>query len=112
MQNQRILTYLVTMEDDKLEVDPKVLAEMYSAIDVKARQLATEEIKRELIILQDGRIKSKFHIQVSNRMAPFLITAIQDRAESEISIGMKSYFYKLEEQIMAQLFSGVKDVIG
>jgi hypothetical protein len=112
MENQGILTYHVTMDDDKLGVKLEVLVGMYTAIDAKARQLAPQDVKRELIISQDGRIKSRFHIQVSNRMAPHLIAAIQQQADSESGISMKSYFYKLQEQIMAQMFAGVKDVIG
>lgn len=100
------------MDDDKTGVKPEVLAGMYSAIDAKARQLAPQDVKRELTIAQDGRIKTKFHIQVSSRMAPHLISAIQQQADSQQGIGLKSYFYKLQEQVMAQMFAGVKDVIG
>ena len=112
MQDQRVSTYHVTMDDDKLGVKPEVLVGMYTAIDAKARQLAPQEIRNELIISQDGRIKTKFYIQVSNRMAPHIIAAIQQQTESEHGIGMRSYFYKLQEQIMSQMFAGVKDVIG
>ncbi|MGI0050067.1 MAG: hypothetical protein ACREAW_11045 [Nitrososphaera sp.] len=112
MQDQRVSTYHVTMDDDKLGVKPEVLVGMYTAIDAKARQLAPQEIRNELVISQDGRIKTKFYIQVSNRMAPHIIAAIQQQAESEHGIGMRSYFYKLQEQIMSQMFAGVKDVIG
>jgi hypothetical protein len=113
MQDQRVSTYHVTMDgDDRLGVKPEVLVGMYTAIDAKARQLAPQEIKNELAISQDGKIKSKFYIQVSNRMAPHLIAAIQQQADSESGIGMKSYFYRLQEQIMSQMFAGVKDVIG
>ena len=87
------------MDDDKLGVKPEVLVGMYTAIDAKARQLAPQEIKNELIISQDGRIKSKFYVQVSNRMAPHLIAAIQQQADSEHGIRMRSYFYKLQKQI-------------
>lgn len=111
MQDQKISTYYVTIDDDKLGVKPEVLVGMYTAIDARARQLAPE-IKNELAISQDGKIKTRFHIRVSNRMAPSLIAAIQQQADSETGIGMKSYFYKLQEQIMSQLFAGVKDVIG
>lgn len=45
-------------------------------------------------------------------MAPHLIAAIQRQADSESSIGMRSYFYRLQEQIMSQMFADVKDVIG
>lgn len=110
MQNQRISTYHVTMDDDKLGVKPEVLVGMYTAIDSKARELAQQEIKNELVISQDGRIKTRFHIQVSDRMAPSLIAAIQQRADSETAIGVKSYFYKLQEQIMSQLLGPQEQV--
>lgn len=109
---ERISTYHVTMDDDKLGVKPEVLVGMYTAIDAKARQLAPQEIRNELVITQDGRIKSRFYIRVSDRMAPHLIAAIQQQADSESGIGMRSYFYRLQEQIMSQMFAGVKDVIG
>jgi hypothetical protein len=100
------------MDDDKLGVKPEVLAGMYATIDAIARRLATQELKNELVISQDGRIKTRFYIRVSNRMAPHLIAAVQKQADSETGIGMKSYFYKLQEQIMSEMFAGVKDVIG
>lgn len=112
MQYQGISTYHVTMDDDKIGVKPETIVGMYTAIDAKARQMAPQDVRRELIISQDGRIKTRFYIQVSNRMAPHLIAAIQQQAESESGIGMKSYFYKLQEQVMSQMFAGIKDVIG
>lgn len=112
MQEQRVSTYYVTMDDDKLGVKPEALVGMYAAIDSRARQQAPQQVRNELVISQDGRIKTKFYVQVSNRMAPHLIAAIQQQTDSEQGIGMKSYFYKLQEQVMAQMFSGVKDVIG
>lgn len=112
MQDKGISTYHVTMDSDKLGVKPEVLVGMYTAIDAKARQMAPQDVRRELIISQDGRIKTRFYIQVSNRMAPHLIAVIQQHAESESWVGMKSYFYKLQEQVMSQMFAGVKDVIG
>jgi hypothetical protein len=109
---ERISTYHVTMDDDKLGVKPEVLVGMYTAIDAKARQLAPQEVKNELVISQDGKIKSRFYIRVSDKMAPHLIAAIQQQADSESGIGMRSYFYRLQEQIMSKMFAGVKDVIG
>lgn len=97
--------YNITLNDDKTGVKPDVLVGMYSAIAAKSRQLAPQDIKRELAIFQDGRVKTTFHIQVSNRMAPHLIQAIQQQADSQQGIGLKSYFYKLQEEIMAQLLS-------
>lgn len=112
MQDQGISTYHVTMDDDKLGVKPEVLVDMYTAIDTTAKQFAPHDVKNELLVYQDGRIKSRFHIQVSSRMAPHLISAIQQQADMQHGIGLKSYFYKLQEQVMSQMFAGVKDVIG
>lgn len=112
MQDQGISTYHVTMDDDKLGVKPEILVGMYTAIDARARQLAPQDVRRELLVCQDGRIKSRFHIQVSSRMAPHLIAAIQQQADTQQGIGLKSYFYKLQEQVMSQMFAGVRDAIG
>jgi hypothetical protein len=100
------------MDDDNLGVKPEILVGMYKAVDAKARQLALQQIRNELIISQDGRIKTRFNVTVSDRMAPHLIAAIQQQADSETAVGMKSYFYKLQEQVMSQMFAGVKDVIS
>ncbi|HEX7031420.1 MAG TPA: hypothetical protein VF172_00325 [Nitrososphaera sp.] len=81
MQNYEI--YHITMDGDKTGVKPEVLVGMYSAIDARSRQLAPQDIKRELAISQDGRIKTMFHIQVSSRMAPHLISAIQQQVDSQ-----------------------------
>src|SRR5207244_12626816 len=99
-------------EEDKLGGRPEVLVAMYNCMHARARQLGPQDIRRELIVSQDGRIKSKFYIQVSSRMAPHLIAAIQQRADSESGIGMKSYFYNLQEQVMSHMFADVKNVIG
>ena len=107
-----IPTFHVTMDDDKLGIKPEFLASMYGAIDSKARQLAPQDIRSELAISRDGKINTRFYVTVSSRMAPFLITAVQQHVESEYGIGLRSYFHKLQEQIMSQMFAGVKDVIG
>ncbi|OLC83360.1 MAG: hypothetical protein AUJ08_05480 [Thaumarchaeota archaeon 13_1_40CM_3_50_5] len=92
MQNEGVSTYHITIDDDKLGVRPEVLVGMYNSIDARARQLAPQDIRRELIVSQDGRIKNKFYIQVSNRMAP--------------------HFYNLQEQVISHLFADVKNVIS
>ena len=107
MQNG-ISTFHVTIDDMNLGVKPQVLVGLYSVIIAKAKQLAPQDFSSELIISQDGRIKTRFYLQVSNRMAPHLIVAIQQQAESESGMGMKSYFFKLQEQVMSQMFSSVE----
>jgi hypothetical protein len=105
MQNSPVVsTYHITMDDDKLGIKPDFLVGMYSAIDEKAKQLAPQNVRGELVISQDGKIKTRFYIAVSNRMAPFLITAVQQHTDSEYGIGLRTYFHKLQEQVMAQMF--------
>jgi hypothetical protein len=107
MQKQQRVssTYHVTMDDDKLGIKPEVLVGMYNVIDSKARQLAPEETRSELAISQDGRNKTKFYVAVSSRMAPYFIAAIQQHVDSDYGIGLRSYFHKLQEQIMSQMFT-------
>lgn len=104
-------TYHIIMDDDKLGVKPEILFSLYSSIDANARALAPADIRQELSISQNGKIKTRFGIAVSERMAPFLVRAVQVQAEKEVGMGLKSYFYKLQEQLMAHMFAGAKDSI-
>jgi len=104
MQSEKVSTYHVTMDDDKLGLKPEFLIGMYTAIDSKARQLAPESVRRELAISQDGRIKTKFYIVVSSRMAPHLINAVQQQINGQQGQGLRSYLSKLQEQVMSHMF--------
>jgi len=104
MQSEKVSTYHVTVDDDKLGVKPEFLVSMYAAMDSKARQIAPENVKNELAISQDGRIKTKFYIVVSSRMAPHLINAIQQQINAQQGQGLRSYLSKLQEQVMSQMF--------
>lgn len=109
MQERRVSAYNITMDDDRLGLKPETVFGMYSAIDSKARELAPKEIKHELRISQDGRIKTRFHILVSDRMAPHLISAIQWQAEA-VQGTARSYFHKLQDQVMSQMFGPTDSV--
>ena len=110
MHDQIVSKYHVTMQDEKLGVKPEVLVGMYGIIEAKARQLAPQPVRNELVISQDNKMKNRFYIQVSNRMAPHLISAIQHQADTQQGMGLKSYFYKLQEQIMSQMFGEQEQV--
>lgn len=105
-------TYNLIVDDEKLEIKPEVLFKMYGDIDAQARQSADARIKHELRISRDGKIKTRFYIAVSDRMAPHLLSAVQKEAESESGSGLKTYFNKLQEQLMAQMFAGASDQIN
>lgn len=95
-------SFNVTMDDERLGVRPEALFRIYGTIEAEAREAAPAEIRNEVRISQDARIKTRFYVAVSDRMAPHLIMAIQRQAER--SPGLKPYLYKLQEQLMAQTF--------
>jgi len=92
------------MDDDKLDVKPEALASMYSWIDTRARQIAGPDVGQGLRITRDGRIKSRYHIVFSDQMTPHLISAVQQFADSQSSLALKTYFQKLQEHLLAQMF--------
>ena len=104
MQSEKISTYHIAMDDDKLGLKPEFLVGMYSGINTMTRQLAPPEVKSELAISQDGKIKTKFYITVSSRMAPHLINAIQQQINAQQGQALRSYLSKLQEQVMFQMF--------
>ncbi|MEO9294551.1 MAG: hypothetical protein ABI347_03010 [Nitrososphaera sp.] len=108
---ERVNTYHLTMDDEKCEIKPETLFKIYAAIESQAKQAAPPSINQEIRIAQDGKIKTRFYITVSDRMAPHLVAAVQKQI-GEYGVGLKSYFYKLQEQLMAQMFAGAKDTIS
>ena len=108
MQHRQVSTYHIIMDDDKLGIKPEAVFDMYSAIYSKARELAPEGVKNELRINQDGKIKTRFYITVSDRMAPHLLSAIQWKVEAVHGTELKSYFHRFESQVVAQMF-GTQD---
>jgi hypothetical protein len=104
-------TYHITMDDEKLGVKPEILFRIYGQIEAQAKDSAPVQVRNELRISQDARIKTRFYIAVSDRMAQYLITAVQKQTSGD-AIGLKSYFYKLQEQLMGQMFAGAKDTIN
>jgi hypothetical protein len=99
------------MDDEKAEIKPETLFKIYAAIEAQAKQAAPPAINQELRIAQDARIKTRFYITVSDRMAQHLVSAVQKQIDA-YGVGLKSYFYKLQEQLMAQMFAGAKDTIS
>lgn len=110
MQHRKVSAYHIIMDDDRLGIKPEVVFDMYSAMYSKARELAPEGVKNELRINRDGKIKTRFYITVSDRMAPHLLSAIQWKAESAQGMALKSYFHRLEEQVMAEML-GPRDSV-
>jgi len=109
--SSQVSTYNVTIEaSEDLGVKIDFLTASYNSIYLGARKAAPQQFSNELVIAQDGRVKNTFHIRVSNRMAPYLIKAIQDQTKPDYGVALKGYFHKLQDQIMAQMFSGVGEL--
>ena len=110
-RNEQISTYNVTAEcPENLGVKPQFLVEAYTSVYNKAKSDAPAQVANELVVVQDGRAKTTFHIKFSNRMAPYLIKAIQEQNNQNYGVALNSYFHRLQEQIMAQLFSNVGEI--
>jgi hypothetical protein len=106
-----VATYHITMDDEKIGVKHEILFRIYSQIEAQAKNSAPVDVRNELRISQDARIKTRFYIAVSNRMAQYLIAAIQEQASGDAT-GLRSYFYKIQEQLMSEMFAGGKDTIN
>jgi hypothetical protein len=106
-----VATYHITMDDEKIGIKPEILFRIYGQIDAQAKNSAPLAVRNELRISQDARIKTRFYIAVSDRMAQYLIAAIQEQASGN-AVGLRSYFYKIQEQLMTQMFAGGKDSIN
>ena len=107
-----MITYNLTMDEEKIQLKPDTLFKLYGVIYEQAKQAADAGIRHELRISQDGRIKTRFYLTVSERMATHLLTAVQKQAESNYGMELKSYLHKLQQQLMTQMFAGGTDQIN
>ncbi len=98
------------MDDERLGVKPEILFRIYGQIETQAKDSAPAQVRNELRISQDAKIKTRFYIAVSDNMAQYLIASVQKQASGDAS-GLRSYFYKLQEHLMGQMFAGAKDTI-
>ena len=106
-----ITTCAATVEaGNDLGVKPDFLNALFNTIYSNAVKSSPAAIRNELVIMQDKNVKSTFHIRVSSRMVPFLVKAIQDQNAPNYGVALRSYFHKMQEQILAQVFIDVKDL--
>jgi hypothetical protein len=99
------------METDRLGIKPAVLFSIYSEVDSRARKLSCGQYSNELQISREGKDATRFHIAVTERMAPNLISSVQEIINETGGIELKSHFQRLQELLMAEMFAGAKDVI-
>lgn len=110
-RNEQTAVYSITVEcPENLGVNTKFLVDAYTSVYNGARNQAPGQIANELVVVQDGRVRTTFHLRFSNRMAPYLMKAIQDENSKDYGVALSSYFHRLQEQVMTQLFSNVGEI--
>ncbi|MEM0287310.1 MAG: hypothetical protein QXG05_03945 [Nitrososphaerota archaeon] len=90
--------YAKQIEDLKSGLDIEVLAEWSKRIEQDAKDIAPDELKDTIKIIQDDLLPMKFHFKVSKRAVPFLVQAIEKNIQT-MPFATKLYFQKVEEAI-------------
>ncbi len=82
-------------------LDPTLLANWYSIVQSKARELSPEELREKIIVEQDPILMMKFRLSISKRTVPFVISAI-DQTLPEMPYSTRMYFEKVQEIILQE----------
>ncbi|MGH9921260.1 MAG: hypothetical protein ACRD38_00760 [Nitrososphaerales archaeon] len=82
-------------------LDPEVLANWYSVVQSRARELSPEELREKIIVEQDPILMMKFRLSISKRTVPFVISAI-DQTLPEMPYSTRMYFEKVQEIILQE----------
>ena len=82
-------------------LDPEVLANWYTVVQSRARELSPEELREKIIVEQDPILMMKFRLSISKRTVPFVISAI-DQTLPEMPYSTRMYFEKVQEIILQE----------
>lgn len=82
-------------------LDPTLLANWYSIVQSRARELSPEELREKIIVEQDPILMMKFRLSISKRTVPFVISAI-DQTLHEMPYSTRMYFEKVQEIILQE----------
>jgi len=82
-------------------LDPTLLANWYSVVQSRARELSPEELREKIIVDQDPILMMKFRLSISKRTVPFVISAI-DQSLPEMPYSTRMYFEKVQEIILQE----------
>ncbi|MEM2760121.1 MAG: hypothetical protein QXU32_10610 [Nitrososphaerales archaeon] len=85
---------------------PEVLANWYSIVQSRAREICPEDLKLKIKVEQDPILHMKFKLNISKRTVPFVISAIEQTLP-EMPYSTRLYFEKVQE-IILQEFAKVK----
>ena len=82
-------------------LDPTLLANWYSVVQSRARELSPEELREKIIVEQDPILMMKFRLSISKRTVPFVMSAI-DQTLPEMPYSTRMYFEKVQEIILQE----------
>lgn len=82
-------------------LDPTLLANWYSIVQSRARELSPEELREKIIVEQDPILMMKFRLSISKRTVPFVISAI-DQTLPQMPYSTRMYFEKVQEIILQE----------
>ena len=82
-------------------LDPEVLANWYSIVQNRARELCPEDLREKISVEQDPILSMKFRLSISKRTVPFLVSAIEQTLP-EMPYSTRLYFEKVQEIILEE----------
>ena len=82
-------------------LDPVALANWYSIVQSRARELSPEELREKIVVEQDPILMMKFKLNISKRTVPFIVSAIEQTLP-EMPYSTRLYFEKVEEIILQE----------
>lgn len=93
-----IRKYAKQIEDLRSGLDFEVLAHWAKVVEADAIELAPEELKSTIQVVQDELLPMKFNFKASKRAVPFLVQAIEKNL-SQMPMATRLYFQKVEDAI-------------
>jgi hypothetical protein len=93
-----IAKYAKMIEELRSGLDPEVIKEWYDKVEVEARELAPENLKETIEVVQDELLPMKYNLKASKRAVPFVVQAIEKELPT-MPFATRLYFQKVEESI-------------
>src|SRR5579875_3066574 len=93
-----IRKYAKQIEDLRSGLDFEVLAHWSKVIESDAVELAPDDLKGTIQIIQDELLPMKFSFKASKRAVPFLVQAIEKNLD-KMPLATRLYFQKVDDAI-------------
>jgi len=102
-----IAKYSKMIEDLSSGLDPEVIKVWYDKVEHDAQELAPENLKGTIEVIQDDLLPMKYNFKASKRAVPFVVEAIEKNLQG-MPFATRLYFQKVEESIWEEYERYVK----